>query len=83
MLRLTISRPICLGVKHPSGAKDQIFITVRQWRVRLRRTSAEGTISMSEFWKNFNIKQDIENVYESRQEVTANTMKAVWISDLK
>jgi hypothetical protein len=46
MLRPTVNRPNCLGIKHPSGVHDKIFITVIQLGVCwCERTGVSFTIA--------------------------------------
>jgi hypothetical protein len=33
ILRLTVNEPVCVGVRHPSGSQEQIFISIRQSQI--------------------------------------------------
>jgi hypothetical protein len=53
MLRPTVSRPVCLGIKHPSGAYDQfLFLSVAGWLMwgALSDERTDGSLVYNSYW---------------------------------
>ncbi len=44
----------------------------------IEKTTGENAMNLTEFWKNFNIKNAVENINDAWREVTASNMRAVW-----
>ena len=44
----------------------------------IEKTTGENVMTLTQFWKNFNIKNALENINEAWQEVTVSNMRAVW-----
>jgi hypothetical protein len=77
ILRPTISRPVCLGIKHPSGAYDKIFVIVGQLRVLLMW----GALSDERTGLSFIIAAGPRQRSHSRVRVPWNSLPYFTVSD--
>jgi hypothetical protein len=76
MLRPTVSRPVCLGIKHPFRAYDQILITVRPLRV-----CWSGVISDERTGLSFTIAADPRQRSHSRVHVLWDSRAYFTVTD--
>ncbi|XP_063152245.1 uncharacterized protein LOC134492057 isoform X1 [Candoia aspera] len=50
----------------------------RTFEQAIAKTTGDDAVSLTEFWKNYNIRHAIENIHHAWQQITADNMRGVW-----
>jgi hypothetical protein len=59
-------------------ATFKAYYTRKTSEQTIAKTIEDNVISLTEFWKNYNIRHAIENIHHAWRQTTANNMRGVW-----